>query len=105
MDRFVDVLGETELDPTRTNDLKSVDFFRILENFILETLRINTNDLSKIQLRQFVLQFEKYLQIAPFDDKNEHDERAHLVKRRQFVKKVEKEKWVEKLKEKFSKMD
>lgn len=82
-----------------------VDFFRILENFILETLYININNFSKIQLWQFVLQFEKYLQIALFDDKNKQDEQAHLIRQRQFVKKVEKEKWVEKLKEKFSKMD
>ena len=44
MDRFVRVLGQTELDPTRTctNDLKGVDFFRILENFILETIKVGS---------------------------------------------------------------
>lgn len=97
MDRFVNVLKETELDPTRTNDLKLVDFFRILENFILETLSVNNANLTKIQLRQFVLQFDKYLRLAPLVDKSEQDEQAHLVRRRQFEKKAEKEK--------FSKMD
>ena len=37
MDRFLDVLGQTEMDPTLTNDTKGGDFFHILENFIRES--------------------------------------------------------------------
>lgn len=102
MDRFVRVLGQTELDPTRTNDLKEVEFFRILENFKLETLFPDTTNLTKRQLRQFIFQFEKYLGSKPSVDEDEQDEHAHLVRRLQFEKKAEKEEWVKKLKEKYT---
>ena len=104
MDRFVRVLGQTELDPTRTNDLRGVAFFRILENFILETIRPNTTTLTKRQLHIFILQFKKYLDFKPLIGENQLDERNHLVRRIQFVEKAEKEKWIEKLKEKCNKI-
>ena len=46
MNQFVDILGKTKLDPTQINNLKLVDFCQILENFILKTLYINTNNLN-----------------------------------------------------------
>lgn len=104
MDRFVRVLGQTELDPTRTNDLKGVDFFRILENFILETILPNTTMLTKRQLHIFILEFQKYLNFKPLMGKTQVDEQDHLARRIQFVKKAKKEKWIEKLLEKCNKI-
>lgn len=46
MDRFLDVLGQTEMDPSRTNDLKGTDFFFIPENFIHETLMFDDQDVE-----------------------------------------------------------
>lgn len=104
MDRFVRVLGQTELDPTRTNNLKGADFFRILENFHLETILPNSTNLTKRQINIFLLRFRKYLDSKPLMKKNQREEREHLVRRVQFVKKAKKQKWVEKLQEKFDKM-
>lgn len=136
MDRFVKVLGQKteEIDRRRrtartartttchnTNDFLNeeggliLDFFRILGNFILDTLRpANKGNLTKHQLRQFISQFEKYLlglkqPFLPVEDDDEdqhHDEQDHfLVRGRlQFEKKAKKEKWVKKLKEKYTEM-
>lgn len=85
-----------------TNDLKGVDsFFRILENFILETILPNSTTLTKRHVYIFLLRFQKYLDSSkPCDGKktNVMSERDHLVRRVQFVKKKKKkERWVEKL--------
>ena len=81
MDRFFRVLDQTELDPTCTNNLKDVDFFRILENFILESIFPNTTTFIKWQLHIFIFQFEKYLNLKLLIGKNQPDERNHLVRR------------------------
>jgi hypothetical protein len=47
MDRFVDVLRQIELNPSRTNDVMGVDFFRLLENFILEALDSSSVGLTR----------------------------------------------------------
>lgn len=103
MDRFVRVLGQ-KLDPNCTNDLKGVDLFRILENFIVKTVCPDTTNLTKRQLHLFILRFEKYLGLKPLVDKDKHDERDHLVRRLKFEKKAKKENWVKKFKKKYAEM-
>lgn len=61
MSQFLRVLGQIELDPSRTNDEKNVDFFQFLENFIGETLQTSKPELSKRQLNKFVFTLENYL--------------------------------------------
>lgn len=104
MDCFVRVLGQTELNPTPTNDLKGVKFFRILEKFIQGTILPNSNTLTKRQMNIFICQFQKYLKSKLFVGKNQHNKRDHLVRRVEFVKNTKKEKWIEKLQEKAEKL-
>ena len=105
MDRFVDVLGETEIDPSRTNDLKGTDFFYILENFIQETLSPLGCVLTKRQLGSFLLALEKYLLLEPEKESDSEEEISHLERRGNFCTKVEKKQWVVKLREKWESMD
>ncbi len=105
MNRFLRVLGQTELDLSRTNDSKSVDFFQILENFILESLGASTPDLTRAQLHKYVLALENYLQLTIPAKSSNWDDQAHLNRRVKFEKKAEKEKWVAKLKEKVLSID
>ncbi len=64
MNRFSRVLRQKELDFSRTNDSKSVDFFQILENFILESLGLSTSELTRAQLHEYLLAIENYLQLT-----------------------------------------
>lgn len=102
MDRFLDTLGQTEMDPTRTNDNKSGDFFHILENFILEALSPLAAGLKKGQLHEFVLTLKEYSSLQPKARASNVLESQHLKRRRDFLSKVKKEKWVEKLEEKVT---
>lgn len=92
MDRFVRVLGQTEFDTIRSNDLQGMSFFRILENFIVETVFPDSTNLTKRQLHLFILRFKKYLSLKPAIVKDEHDEQDHLVGRLEFEMKARKEK-------------
>lgn len=56
----MDVLAQTELNPSKTNDLKGVDFFRILENFIKECRGPPSAGLTTAQLHRFVDVLEVY---------------------------------------------
>ncbi len=105
MNRFLRVLGQTELDLSRTIDSKSVDFFQILENFILESLGTSTPDLTRTQLHKYLLTLENYLQLTIPAKSSNWDDQAHLNRRVKFEKKAKKEKWVAKLKEKVLSMD
>lgn len=92
----MDVLGQTELDPSRTNDLKGVDFFRILENFIRETLESSSPGLTKAQLRRFVLVLEQYLALKmDVQSRPKHDaESDHMKRRKQFLNKLQKQRLI-----------
>lgn len=59
MSQFLRVLGQIEVDPSRTNDEKNVDFFQFLENFIGETLKTSKPELTKRKLNKFVVTLEK----------------------------------------------
>lgn len=74
MDRFVDVPGQTELAPSRTNDFKGVDFFCILENFIGEALESSSAGLTKARLCWLVLVLEKYIALKlEIQGRSKHD--------------------------------
>lgn len=102
MDRFLLVLGQIEMDPSRTHDTKSVDLFQILENFIHKTLSSSFPDLTRRQLHQFGLALKSYVQLKPGVGSKDRTEQAHLKRRKAFVAKVQKESWIEKLKVKTS---
>ncbi|MCJ1272027.1 hypothetical protein MMC22_011933 [Lobaria immixta] len=102
MDRFLSVLGQIEMDPSRTHDTKSVDLFQILENFIHQTLSSSFSDLTRRQLHQFVLALKSYVQLKLGVGSKDRTEQAHLKRRKAFVAKVQKESWIEKLKVKTS---
>lgn len=65
MDRLLDVLSQTEQDPSRMNDEKGKDLFRILENFIREALSLSAAGLTRRQLYQFLVALAKYLASKP----------------------------------------
>jgi hypothetical protein len=102
MDRFVDVLRQTELDPSRTNDVKGADFFRLLENFILEALSLSSAGLMRAQLERFVLSLEKYIN-QKFDTED-RTEAAHMNRRKKFLKRLREQGWVQRLKDKAKQM-
>lgn len=102
MDRFLEVLGQTEMDPHLTNDSKAVDFFQVLENFIKETLSEYSQELTKSQLYSFILVFKDYLKLIPPIPKKDRQEQGHLKRRKVFVAKAEKENWVAQLENKMS---
>lgn len=106
MDRFVDMLGQIELDPSRTNGLKGVDFFRILENFIGEALDPSWAGLTRAQLRRFVLVLEKYtgLRFKAHGRSGDHGESEHMERRKEFLNKLRKRRWVSQLNDKVSSM-
>ena len=105
MNRFLRILEQTELDLSRTNDPKGVDFFQILENFMLKTLGASNLDLTRVQLHKYVLALENYLQLTPPAKSSNRDEQVHLNRRVKFEKKAKQEEWVAKLKEKVLSMD
>lgn len=98
MDRFLSVLCDTEKDMTRTNDLKGVDVFRILENFIDEILTFSTDLLSKKQFQQFLLVLEDYVGSKYSSQPKYSEENKHLKKRKAFVNRVHKKEWIKQLK-------
>lgn len=104
MDRFLEVLGQTEMDPHLTNDSKAVDFFQVLENFIQETLSEYSQELTKSQLYSFILVFKDYLKLIPPIPKKDRQEQGHLKRQKVFVAKAEKENWVAQLENKMSDM-
>jgi hypothetical protein len=104
MDRFVDVLRQIELNPSRTNDVMGVDFFRLLENFILEALDSSSAGLTRAQLEQFVLVLEKYANQKFGADIGVEDRAAHMDRRKKFLKILYKQKWIPKLKDKAKRM-
>jgi hypothetical protein len=53
-------LRQTEIQPSRTNDVKPADAFRTLENFICEVLDPDLCGISKRQLYRLVLALKKY---------------------------------------------
>lgn len=105
MDRFLSVLSQTEKDPTRTNDLKGTDFFRILENFIDGVLTFSKNVVSKIQLQKFILVLEEYIHSKPLFQRMYPEEVEHLKKRKSFVKQVHEKKWAVRSREIVETMD
>ncbi len=64
INRFLRVLGQTKLDLSRLNDSKSVDFFQILENFLLESLGASTPDLTRAQFHKYLLALENFLRLT-----------------------------------------
>jgi hypothetical protein len=60
MDWCIEVLRQTEIDPSRTNDVNPAAAFRILENFMCEVLDPNPCGLSKGQLYRLILALKKY---------------------------------------------
>lgn len=87
MDRFLDVLGQTEM-ASRTNDLKGIDFFRILENFIDEALTFSADLISKKHFQKFVLAMEDYLKLKLVSQSRNFEENEHLKRRKTFVNTV-----------------
>ena len=106
MDRFVDVLRQIELDPSRTNDVKGVELFRLLENFILEALGSSSAGLTRAQLEQFVLVLEKYAnQIFEADvGVRDRAEGAHMGRRKKFLKRLHEQEWISQLRHKATRM-
>lgn len=106
MDRFVDVLRQIELDPSRTNDVMGVDFFRLLENFILEALGPESAGLTRAQLERFVPVLEKYVNQKFGADIGVEDraEGAHMDRRKKFLKRLHKQRWMPRLKDKATDM-
>ena len=100
----MDVLGHIELDPSRTNDVKGVDFFHILENYIRESLESSSTALTRAQLHRFVLRLEEYAnqRIKASPRSNDHAESKHLSRRNKFTSKLHKQGWMEKLKSKLA---
>ncbi len=64
MNQFFYILRQTELDLERTNNLKNIDFFQISENFILESLRALTPDLTRANFHKYLLALKNYLQLT-----------------------------------------
>jgi hypothetical protein len=106
MDRFVDILRQIELDPSRTNDVKGVELFRLLENFILEALGSSSAGLTRAQLEQFVLVLEKYANQKFEADVGVGDraEGAHMARRKKFLKRLREWNWIQLLKDKAARM-
>jgi len=102
MDRFVDVLRQIELDPSRTNDVIGVDFFRLLENFILEALDSSSAGLTRAQLERFVLVLEKYAnqEFGANIGLEDRTEGAHMDRRTKFLRKLHMKRWIPQLKTK-----
>ena len=92
MDRFVDVLGQIESDGGKTNDDVHPTFFRVLENFIRQTLNGSLGTTNLRSLYRFHLQLRKYAAIKPRDVTEEY------VKRRKvFIGLLRKENWINRL--------
>jgi hypothetical protein len=72
MDRYLDMLLQTEIDPSRTNDVKPAEAFRLFKNFICSVLDPYLCDLSKGQLYRFILVLKKYYntQLSRVDQKD-----------------------------------
>lgn len=104
MDRFLSVLSQTEMDPSRTNDLKSVDFFRILENFVEEVFAFSADLLSRRHLQRFILVLEEYVGLKPPSQPKYSLEDEHLKRRKIFVNSVHKKGWIQGLREVVDKM-
>jgi hypothetical protein len=106
MDRFVDVLGQTELNSSRTSDFKNVDIFRILENFIRETLRPWSAGLTRAQLYRFVFVLEKYaaLRYEAHGRLKDHAKSEHMKRRREFLIQLHEKNWITQMKDKLSSM-
>jgi hypothetical protein len=100
MNRFLEVLMEIERDPAKTNDLKSVDVFRILENFINEALTDFAAGLTEAQLCQFVLVLESYSRQELSKDWYCQAEKVHRGRRDRFMKDMERRNWLKRLQEK-----
>lgn len=88
MSQFLRVLGQIEVDPSRTTDEKNVDFFPVLENFIGETLKTSKPELTKRQLNKFVVTLENYLELKLAKRPEVRSEEEHLKRRQAFVTKV-----------------
>jgi len=91
MDRFVDVLRQIELDPSRTNNVIGTDFFRLLENFIREALDESAG-LTRAQLERFTLALEKYVNQKFEADVGDRAESRHMDRRKKFLKALDKQK-------------
>ena len=104
MDRFLEVLGQKELDPSRTKDLKILDLFQRLENFIKEALSLSLPGLTKTQLHQFVLNLEKYILLEPQLRSEDWTENAHMERRQVFLKRLRKKGWMAGLNRKLESM-
>jgi hypothetical protein len=106
MDRFVDVLCQTELDPSKTSDLEGVNIFNILENFIIEALDSSSAGLTRAQLHRFVLVLKKYaaLRFDPHGESGDDRESKHMKRRREFLDKLRKRGWISKLNDNVSNM-
>lgn len=90
MYRFLKVLCQTEMDPNLTNTSKAVDFFYILENFMLETLSPSSHNLTKTQLYWLIIELKEYLQLTPSNHTKDQQEYSHLKRRKTLTIKVEK---------------
>jgi hypothetical protein len=108
MDRFLEVLRVLEMDPSKTNDLKAVDCFNILLNFILECLGPSKGELTKAQLSRFILVLEKYVHQDIKANKGGLDytgEKEHMTRRAKFVKDLARRDYIQQLKDKLGSMD
>lgn len=104
MHRFLQVLGQLELNPGLSNEAKCVDSFHMLENFVQQTRYLSSRDISKVQLHRFLLALKRYLLMTPPTSSKDSDERGYLRRRKTFVAKAEREDWVGQLKDKVLKM-
>lgn len=81
------MLSEPEKNLNKTNDLKKIDSFRILKNFIDEVFTLSKNVVDQKQFQKFVFVLEEYASIKPFFQPTMHSKDIeHLKKRKSFVK-------------------
>jgi hypothetical protein len=106
MDRFVILLGETELDPSRASDLEGITIFNILENFIREALDSSSAGLTRAELYRFVILLEDYvaLEFEAHGGSEDRGESNHMKRRREFLDKLRERGWISQLRDKVSSM-
>ncbi len=64
INQFLHVHGQTKLDLSKSNYSKSMDFFQILENFMLESLGLPTPDFTRAKLYNHQPALKNYFQLT-----------------------------------------
>lgn len=89
MSQFLQVLGQIELDPSRTNGGKNVDFFPVFGEFHWRNSENTKTEIIQAAIEQVCSYLGKL-----FGQQGDDSEEGHLKRRQAFVTKVEKRKVV-----------